>query len=185
MRLEWLEDILAILDEGSLSKAAKQRFLTQSAFTRRIRLIEETVGAPLLDRSRKPVELRPGVQELEQEMRDLAFSLKLLRGELMRQGQKQAGKVTIACAHALTTTVAPVLTKSLHDEFGVTTRVIATSREECDLMLMTRRVDYALVYRSANEGETENPHLIEQVELATDPFVPVADTEYLKTKAAG
>ena len=37
MRLEWIEDILAVLDTGSLARAAEKRLLTQSAFTRRVR----------------------------------------------------------------------------------------------------------------------------------------------------
>ena len=41
MRLEWLEDILAIAQTGSFSGAAERRNLTQSAFSRRIRQIED------------------------------------------------------------------------------------------------------------------------------------------------
>ena len=165
---------MAVLDEGSLSRAAKQRFLTQSAFTRRIRLIEENVGAPLFDRSKKPVELLPGVRDLEREMRELALSLKLLRSELYRQGQKHSGKVSLACLHALTTSMVPRLTQSLIKDFGLTTRVFSASREECDLMLMTKRVDYALVYQTVAETGADGSELIETVELASDPLMPVA-----------
>ena len=56
MRLEWLEDILAVVETGSFIKAAERRCLTQSAFSRRIRMIETHVGAELFDRARKPVE---------------------------------------------------------------------------------------------------------------------------------
>jgi DNA-binding transcriptional LysR family regulator len=40
MRLEWLDDILAVAQTGSFSEAAQKRHLTQSAFSRRIRTIE-------------------------------------------------------------------------------------------------------------------------------------------------
>ncbi len=41
IRLEWLEDILAVAETGSFSEAAERRHLTQSAFSRRIRNIED------------------------------------------------------------------------------------------------------------------------------------------------
>jgi DNA-binding transcriptional LysR family regulator len=34
MRLEWLEDILAVMETGSFIRAAEQRLLTQPAFSR-------------------------------------------------------------------------------------------------------------------------------------------------------
>lgn len=41
MCLEWLEDILGVAETGSFSEAAERRHLTQSAFSRRIRNIED------------------------------------------------------------------------------------------------------------------------------------------------
>ncbi|MCX8955674.1 LysR family transcriptional regulator, partial [Ruegeria sp. NA] len=73
------DDILAVLDGGSLTRAAEKRLLTQSAFTRRIRLIENSVGATLFDRRRKPVSLMPGIQSLEPELRELSTRLHKLR----------------------------------------------------------------------------------------------------------
>ena len=55
MRLEWLDDILAIASTGSFSGAAERRHLTQSAFSRRIQQIEQHIGVELFDRSQKPV----------------------------------------------------------------------------------------------------------------------------------
>ena len=45
MRLEWLEDLLAVAETGSFQEAADRRRLTQSAFSRRIQHIEELPGA--------------------------------------------------------------------------------------------------------------------------------------------
>ncbi|MGB0438874.1 MAG: LysR family transcriptional regulator, partial [Paracoccaceae bacterium] len=79
MRLDWIDDILAVLDHGSLARAAETRRLTQSAFTRRVRIIEDSIGTPLFDRRRKPVTLMPGVQALAPELRDLSARLHSLR----------------------------------------------------------------------------------------------------------
>ena len=54
MNLSWLEDFLALAATGSFSRAAAARHLTQPAFSRRIRALEEWLGAELFDRSAQP-----------------------------------------------------------------------------------------------------------------------------------
>ncbi len=57
----WIEDLLAVLDTGSVMPATEQRFLTQSALTRRMLSVESALGTQLLDRTRKPVQLLPHI----------------------------------------------------------------------------------------------------------------------------
>ncbi|OZA62153.1 MAG: LysR family transcriptional regulator, partial [Sphingomonadales bacterium 39-62-4] len=53
----WLEDFLALLDEGSFSRAAHKRAVSPSAFSRRIRALEDWVGVPLIERTTHSVRL--------------------------------------------------------------------------------------------------------------------------------
>lgn len=57
MELKWLEDLVALLEEKSFSKAAARRNITQSAFSRRIQSLEEWFGCQLVDRQSKPIKL--------------------------------------------------------------------------------------------------------------------------------
>ena len=59
MNLEskWLEDFSALAATRSFSQAAERRFVTQPAFSRRIRSLESALGLTLVNRSRTPVEL--------------------------------------------------------------------------------------------------------------------------------
>src|SRR5471030_856419 len=57
MDSNWLKDFLAVLDEGSFSRAAERRAITQPAFSRRIRALEEWVGASLFDRTTHRIRL--------------------------------------------------------------------------------------------------------------------------------
>ncbi len=50
MNLIWLEDFVALADTGNFSRAAEDRHSSQPAFSRRIRALEEGVGADLFDR---------------------------------------------------------------------------------------------------------------------------------------
>ena len=50
MDIEWLEDFLVLSDLSSFTRAAQTRNVTQSAFSRRIRSLEDWIGIPLVDR---------------------------------------------------------------------------------------------------------------------------------------
>ena len=50
MDLKWIEDFLYLSQYGSFAKAAKARNVTQPAFGRRIKLLEEWLGADLVNR---------------------------------------------------------------------------------------------------------------------------------------
>jgi DNA-binding transcriptional LysR family regulator len=56
MNLEskWLEDFSALAATRSFSQAAKRRFVTQPAFSRRIRSLEAALGLTLVNRARTP-----------------------------------------------------------------------------------------------------------------------------------
>ena len=57
--VEWslFEDFLTLAQSANFSRAADLRHMTQPAFSRRIRSLEEWVGAPLFDRTCHPVAL--------------------------------------------------------------------------------------------------------------------------------
>ena len=59
MRLEWIEDILAVAENGSFQMACEKRNVSQPAFSRRIRQIEQALGVTLFDRSTRPARLAP------------------------------------------------------------------------------------------------------------------------------
>lgn len=54
MRIDWIEDLVALLDSGGVADAARLRNVTQPAFSRRIKVLEDVLGIELIDRSVKP-----------------------------------------------------------------------------------------------------------------------------------
>ncbi|AOP44188.1 LysR family transcriptional regulator [Edwardsiella piscicida] len=59
MEIGWLEDFLALAELRNFSRAAASRNITQPAFGRHIRALEQSVGQQLVDRSTTPVTLTP------------------------------------------------------------------------------------------------------------------------------
>ena len=57
MNLSWLDDFAALAASGNFSRAADERHMTQPAFSRRVRALEEWLGVDLFDRSSQPAKL--------------------------------------------------------------------------------------------------------------------------------
>lgn len=174
MRLEWLEDILAVAESGSFSEAAERRRLTQSAFSRRIRGIEDYVGAELFDRSRKPVQLRPTTLDQRERITRLAGTLRQLVDEL-RHGERIAGnRIVLASQHALTTALTPGLVGSIQArDADIHVRLRSANLDDCFAMLLARQADIALVYRVPGEEHPIEADYIETVTLGSDRLIPV------------
>jgi DNA-binding transcriptional LysR family regulator len=173
MRLEWIDDILAVLDCGSLAQAAEKRGITQSAFTRRVRTIEDSIGTTLFDRRRKPVTLMPGVQTLEPEMRELSARLHKL-GHMLKTASSQRGKpLTFVCQHALTTTISPRIVRAATRDGELSVRVHSGNQDDCLMQLLSKEVDLAIMYALPQEPETEISRAFESVDLGEDCLIPV------------
>ena len=62
MNRNQLKYFVAAAEHRSFTKAAEQFYLTQTAITQQIRLLEESLGCELFDRSTRPVRLTPAGQ---------------------------------------------------------------------------------------------------------------------------
>lgn len=172
LRLEWIEDILAIHDMGSLRAAADTRFLTASAFTRRIKSVEEAIGGDLLDRSKKPVTLRPHVLELIPRMREVAAHLRSMQDELSGLGES-AQVSRLICQHTLSVSWAPKVTKAL-SQSGRRVRIRSGGKDACLLSVLKVEVDIALIYEEPSTiiGLESDP--FERIHFGEEEFLPLA-----------
>ncbi len=173
MRLEWLEDILAVIETGSFVDAAKRRFLSQPAFSRRIRMIEEHIGAELFDRTKKPVQLKSSVSQRQPELRELIAKLRDFRRDLKHQEDHGQNRIVIASQHAITTSVAPALIKNLATINGLTTLLRSENRDECYSLLMTKQADLILIHHSEIDDIPSPPGFFKQHVLARERLIPV------------
>ncbi|WP_210245295.1 LysR family transcriptional regulator [Martelella alba] len=173
MRLEWLEDIVAVMETGSFNAAATRRNVTQPAFSRRIRAIEDYVGTELFDRERKPVGLKPSIATHQDEIKQLVAGLKDLVYELRQQGRAANNRIVIASQHAITAARAPAIVEMFSGAIDVSIRLRSANRDECLALLVTKQADLLLNYQSASEANAEAEGYLERVNLGSEAFIPV------------
>jgi DNA-binding transcriptional LysR family regulator len=172
MKLEWLEDLLAVIDQGSLSKAAVARHLTQPAFSRRVRAIESYLGCELFDRNRKPLQLTQAVLDLEPAMRDCVSRLRELSQDLERSAYAEP-LLIVACQHSISTAVAPVMITQLAETVDARIRLRSANRDECLTMVLTGQAGVAVVYQLTDGESIASSKLIESINVGQDELIPV------------
>ncbi|MGO4330814.1 MULTISPECIES: LysR substrate-binding domain-containing protein [unclassified Cupriavidus] len=120
METKWLEDFLCLAETRSFSRAASDRHITQSAFSRRIMALEEWLGVSLVDRSVHPATLTTAGWLFRRLAADLLRDAYAARALLSsRQPLAESGQVIrFAVAHTLVFTFFPNWLKCLHERFG-------------------------------------------------------------------
>lgn len=174
MRLEWLEDILAIADTGSFSGAAERRLLTQSAFSRRIKQIEDYVGVELFDRAHKPIRLKATTSAQSEQIVLLTSALRQLLVDLRRGERMASNRVVIACQHSLTAMRVPALLQKLPaDQDEIYVRLRSANLAECAGMLLSRQAEVAIVYRLPDDVTDLGSDFLEEKTIGSDRLIPV------------
>jgi len=167
---KWLEDFSALAATRSFSQAAERRFVTQPAFSRRIRSLEAALGLQLVNRSRTPIELTEAGQLFLVTARTVVDQLGEILRHLHHLEGGQGEVIQVAAAHSLASGFFPRWVAPLrNDGLNIATRLVATNvgdavhalREGgCDLMLAFYDPDAALqmdaeIFPSLHMGNTE------------------------------
>jgi DNA-binding transcriptional LysR family regulator len=168
-----LEDVLVLLDAGSLSAAAARRNLTQPAFSRRIRAFEEWVGIPLLDREANRIALHARLAANANEIRTTIARMEALRGRL-RSGPRGDRDFVFAVQHALATTVFASVLAAFHSvDDGITGRLRTMNREECVSLFVRGEADFLIVYEARGLPPLPFDESIHRHPWRRDTLIPV------------
>lgn len=183
MELRWFEDVLTLLEEGNLTRAAERRNITQPAFSRRIRSFEEWLGRPLLERKANSVEISPSLLANEDEIKSLILRIQEFKNRI-NTFEPERTHVTLTTQHALIFSVFPDIATVTQQKFPkMDFRLRAGNRAECISIFLRGDASILLCY----EGEKSNPmpfdSTIMRDEWGTDRLVPVigGSLRYVKT----
>lgn len=92
---------IAVVEAGSVSRAARELHLTQPAVTRRVQRLEQAIGAQLIDRRKRPFALTEIGQAAIERCRRLVATRDELKS-LAQAGVLPTRECRIGVAHALT-----------------------------------------------------------------------------------
>lgn len=173
MELKWLEDVLILLEEGNFSKAAERRNVTQPAFSRRIKNLENWLGAKIVDRSSQPITILQSAWHIEPEVRALAKRMKELKARF-RSASQNRRQVEFAAQHSLAVSIFPPIMRIITDAFPDTAfRLHSANFSECLTLCLAGDVDLMLSYEQPKQKPQLPDAVFSKVLWGTDRLIPV------------
>jgi len=175
MDFKWLEDFLVLAETHSFSRSAELRGVTQSAFSRRIRALEEWLGTDLLSRDSHPVALtREGVL-FRETAEEAVRMINARRAEFRDHARSRGGEISFVALHSLTVTFLPGWLMRLKATAGqMTSRVKPENFDSCIAALTEGGYDFFLTYAHPQVNiplePSDYPHLV----VGRDSLVAVA-----------
>ncbi|MGB1311828.1 MAG: LysR family transcriptional regulator [Leucothrix sp.] len=174
--LKWLEDLVVLLEEKSFTKAAERRHVTQPAFSRRIRLLEDWLSTPIVDRSRKPIGIISSFIEREDEVRELINHFYQLRSRFQDDSLGRQHTV-FAVQHTLAVSRFPSLLQFIKHKLPHTSyRIQTANNDECERLFL-KEAQFMLVYETPHNAFALSTDYASQLSLPSDHLIPVATPE--------
>ena len=174
MELKWLEDFVCLAQTGNFSRAAEQRAVTQSAFSRRIKALECWLGSSLVDRSTYPTRLTQNGQDFLAVARSILDSLDEARTELRESGARTSRTVVIATQHSLALSFYPGWVGRVKGELGAAdVRMMADNLHNCVHGLTEGSCDLMISFTHPEMSMHLDPAAFEHLLLGRDKLIPV------------
>jgi DNA-binding transcriptional LysR family regulator len=176
MELDWLEDFLALVEHQHFGRAAEARNVSQPAFSRRIRLLETWLGAPLFNRDTHRVALTPAGEQWRPNAEDLLRRLYLGREQTRAIAEGSTTTLRFASTHALSITFFPRWLEEIEAEhpLGSTVSLVTDNMAGCERMMLQGQAQFLLCHHHPSTPVSFKPNYFVSVDLGTDTLVPVS-----------
>ena len=169
MDTNWLTDFLVLSKTGSFSQAAEERYITQSAFSRRIKALENWLGTDLFDRSSYPVKLTSDGVAFHGTAQNILRELQLNRVEFQRRNASEAPDIRIASATTLALSFVPEWLHQIKESCGDFTVSIDTyDFGEMIEMLADWKMDLVVLFHHPQVPTLLDPQEFEFITLGKD-----------------
>ena len=174
MELRWLEDFLALAEHRTFARAAAVRHVTQPAFGRRIRALEEWFGTPLFVRSAQGAVLTPAGKFLRTPAEELTRHVYQLRQATLEVADREASILSIAATHALSFVFFPCWIRShpLFETLGPL-NLISDTMEACEQIMLRGEADFLLCHYHRDAGTRLEPSQFTSVVVGEDVLLPL------------
>jgi DNA-binding transcriptional LysR family regulator len=180
--IDEIKALRAVSEAGSVQKASERLHLTQSAVSRQIQRLEESLGATLLDRRNKPPTLTPAGRMVLERGRQILAAVDELR-LASAGGAEPEGPLRIGLAHSLTESgIAEPLYRLARDFPRLSLTLVGGWTAGLVAAIGQGEIDAAIVLESADSPAIASG--VASRALGSEPFYVVAGKQARKPSLA-
>ena len=173
MNLQWFDDVLTLLEERNMTRAAARRNITQPAFSRRIRSFEDWLGVEVLDRKSNRVEISPALAMNEADIRSMIGRIQELRTKIV-QHDPGTSIMSIAATHAAVYSTFPDMALRARASFrGLQFRLRTANLNDCVTLFLRGDTDMLLYYEAPSFAPMQFGTGVRRGTWGQDYLIPV------------
>ncbi|WP_306154297.1 LysR family transcriptional regulator [Roseovarius sp. MMSF_3281] len=173
MDLNLIDDVIVLLEEGNLSRAARRRNITQPAFSRRIQSFEAWLGRTIITRTPNRIEIEPALLANKEEMQALAFHIQALRRQISEYDPSRT-TVTVAAQHSLIASTLADFVTTAQEHFPLSSfRVQAANQNDCISLFLTGEASLLICYEKESGFDMPFDSSVIRAVWGQDQLVPV------------
>ncbi|WP_284620130.1 LysR substrate-binding domain-containing protein [Aquabacterium humicola] len=174
MKLQQLEVFVSVAREGSLRAAARGQALTQPAITRTIQELEADLGAVLLRRSARGVELTPAGQALQVRASQLLEDARRAREEIAQLQGDLRGTITFGTTSSIALTLLPQAVLQFRQ-----------AAPQAELAIVELKYPHGLQRLRDGQADFVAMHLLPDMLDDDLRSIPLLDTDFVAVARAG
>jgi LysR family transcriptional regulator, hypochlorite-specific transcription factor HypT len=169
-----LDDFLELARELNFSRAAENRNMTQPAFSRRIKSLEEAIQTPLIQRTTRQVILTPAGKAFRPRAEALVRMLADAKAEALEAAGQAQRSLNLAATHALSYTFVPKWLMHVGGpaEIGALNMVSDTHRQ-CVRLLQNGDVSFFISHKSPASADDLPEKQFKCHQIGSDRLVPL------------
>jgi LysR family nitrogen assimilation transcriptional regulator len=181
MELRQLRYFVAIVDHGSLSRAALALHVAQPALTQQLRHLEEELGVQLLHRSAQGMLSNDAGRIFYEHAQAILKQVADARSAVVQAAERPSGSVTLGLPHSISGALAlPLLTAARARYPEITLQLTEELTGNLNEQLRSGRVNLTVLFDDGQLGQFTTTPLVEE-ELR---FITRADAAYARGQQA-
>ncbi|MRW91093.1 LysR family transcriptional regulator [Duganella sp. FT80W] len=163
MELRQLRYYVAIVDHGSLSRAALILHVAQPALTQQIRQLEQELGVQLLHRSAQGVLSTDAGKVFYEHAQAILKQVADARSAVAQSAERPSGSVTLGLPHSISGALAlPLLTATREHYPEITLQLTEELTGNLSEQLKSGRVNLAVLFDDGQLGQFSTTPLVEE-----------------------
>jgi len=175
MNLSWLEDFLVLAESGNFSRAAEQRHMTQPAFSRRIRALEQWLGVALFDRSGQPATLTEAGQWFRSVADEILNRVARIPDEARAAADASSATLRFAATHALSLTFLPAWLRRVEARLPLgPIQMVSDVAANCEALMLQGRVQFLLCHVHPQAPGRLDTTAFRSMKVGVDTLLPVS-----------
>lgn len=182
-----IQYFLAVAEHLSFTKAAAMLHVSQPALSQQVKLLEESLGAQLFDRSGRTTRLTDAGEVYLQYARRAAQELREATRAIHDVSNLSRGSLRVAVTPTFTTYLVGPVVEAFHSRYPkITLSVQEISQERMEELLLAGELDVGIAFAPVNSPDIESlPLLDETLALVVSPRHPLSRKKSVELQALG